>query len=59
MIVDRGRVEDSHHAVMEEDEGDGHQEGRPFLVEGQEPDHHEEMEVELDIAAGEMDEDGR
>jgi hypothetical protein len=43
---------------MQEHEADRDQKRGPLLIQGQEPHHHEEVKVKLDIAAGEMDEHG-
>src|SRR4051794_18246495 len=43
VLVDRLRGEDAHDAVMEDDVADREQERDPVLVQGQEPDHHEEV----------------
>src|SRR5439155_33350 len=45
--------------VMHGDEADGQQVRDPVLAEGQERQHHEEVEVELDVAARHMHEDRR
>ena len=58
VVVDRGWVQGPHDAMVDGDEGDGKQERLPVLVQGQEADHHKEMEVHLDEAAREVDEDG-
>ena len=57
MVVDRRRVQDTGDAVLQQHEGDGHQEDDPVLVKGDNRDRHEEVKVHLDVAAGEMDED--
>ena len=59
VVVHGLRIEDADHAVVHDDVPDGEDEGRPVLIEGQQPDHHEEMEVELDVAAGEVHEERR
>ena len=58
VVVDRGRVQRPHGAVVDGDEGDGKQEWLPVLVQGHEADHDKEVEVHLDEAAREVDEDG-
>ena len=43
--------------MLHDHEGDGEEEGHPVLVEGEDRHHDEEVEVHLDDAAGEVDED--
>ena len=59
VVEDRRRVEDPQHRVVQHHEGDRDQERQPALVEGDHPDHHEEVEVHLDVAAGEVHQDTR
>jgi hypothetical protein len=59
VVVDGPGVHDTHHAVVHEHEHDREQVGDPFLVAGEDGDHHEEVEVRLRAPAGEVDEDGR
>lgn len=59
MVVDLPRHESPRQSVVCDDEADGQQERHPVLVQGQYPDHHEEVEVHLDDPAGEMHEYGR
>ena len=59
VVVDRGRLERAHEPVVAEDEGEGQQVGEPLLVEGEDADHHEEVEVALDGAVHEVHHDGR
>ena len=59
VVVDRGRLERAHEPVVAEDEGEGQQVREPLLVEGENADHHEEVEVALDGAVHEVHHDGR
>ena len=59
MVVHAAGIEHADRAVVQDDEGDRAQERGPLLIQGDQRDHHEEMEVKLDHAAGDMDEDGR
>ena len=56
VVVDGGRVEHAHDAVVHQDEPDREQKRSPLLVQGHEPHHDEEMKVELDVAAGQVNE---
>jgi hypothetical protein len=47
------------HGVVDDDVAEGQPERQPVLVEGDNPDHHEEVEVGLDHPAGQVDDDGR
>ena len=58
MVVDGLRVEHADRPVMERHVGDGAEEGDPALVERDDAEHHEEMEVHLDVAAREVGEHG-
>jgi hypothetical protein len=59
VVVDRLGPEHADHAVVHGDEADREDVGDPVLAQGQEGEHHEEVEVELDVAPGEMHEDRR
>jgi hypothetical protein len=48
----------AHDAVMQEHDGDAHQVRLPFLVQGDDTDHHEEEEVRFRHTAGHVDEHG-
>ena len=56
VVVDGGRLEHAHDAVVHQDEPYREQKRSPLLVQGHEPDHDEEMKVELDVAAGQVNE---
>jgi hypothetical protein len=45
--------------MVDDHERDRHQERRPVLVQGQHPDHHEEVEVRLGDPTPQIDEHGR
>jgi hypothetical protein len=54
--VEHGRgVDHAKQPVLGDDVEQGEQERQPRLVQGQEPDDHEELEVRLDRAAGQVD----
>lgn len=57
VVVDAVGVENADRPVMEGDEAHGQEVDEPVLVEGDHPEHHEEVEVHLDHSAGEMDQD--
>ena len=59
MVVDGPWVEDPDDSVMEGDKRDRSEEGEPALIERDDAEHHEEVEVRLDVAAREMGEHGR
>ena len=54
VVVDRARSQRADQSVVDDDEPDRGEERQPVLIQGQDPDHHEEVEVHLDGAAGEM-----
>jgi hypothetical protein len=56
VAVDRMRLDDAEHAVVQDDVGDRQEERHPVLVEGQQADHHEEVEVRLDGPVPQVDE---
>jgi hypothetical protein len=58
VVVDRAGVERAERAVVEDHIADRQQEGQPVLVEREDGDHEEEVEVRLDLAAPEVDEEG-
>jgi hypothetical protein len=45
--------------VVDDHVGEGQPERQPVLVQGDDADHHEEVEVGLDHPAGQVDEHGR
>jgi hypothetical protein len=49
----------SEHAVVDDHVAEGQPERPPVLVEGDDPDHDEEVEVGLDDPAGQVDDHGR
>jgi len=59
VVEDLARVEQAGGAVVEDDVGDRQQVGEPLLVEREDGDHDEEVEVRLDPAVPEVDEDRR
>ena len=59
MVEHLARGQHSEHGVVEDDEADGDEERSPVLIERQDADHHEEVEVGLDEAAGEVHDHGR
>ena len=59
VAVDRVRLQDADHAVVQDDVADREEERDPVLVQREQPDHHEEVEVRLDDAAPEVDEQRR
>ena len=59
VVVDRGRLERPHEPVVAEDEGEGQQVREPVLVEGEDADHHEEVEMALDGAVHQVHDDRR
>ena len=59
VVVDALRGQHAAEPVVEHDVGDCDEEGDPVLVERQHADHHEEVEVRLDVAARQVDEDRR
>ena len=56
VVVDGGRLEHAHDAVVHQDEPYREQKRSPLLVQSHEPDHDEEMKMELDVAAGQVNE---
>ena len=56
VVIDRGAVQDAHHAVVQQDEGDRDEEREPRLVQRDHRDDHEEVEVHLDQPATHVDE---
>jgi hypothetical protein len=54
MGEDRGRRQVTEDAVVEDHVGERHPERHPVLVQGDEAHHHEEVEVHLDGAAGQV-----
>jgi len=54
MVVDRCAVEDPDQPVVEYDEAERDEKRSPILVERDDDDHHEEHEVRLDGAVGEV-----
>jgi hypothetical protein len=59
MVVHAPGVEHADHPAVEEDVEDGGQERRPVLVQRDDAHHHEEGEVGLDVAPGELDDHPR
>ena len=59
VVVDVLRRQHADDAVVHHDEADGDEEGPPVLVEHDHAHHHEEVEMGLDHAAGEVDQDRR
>ena len=59
VIVDGARGQHTGQTVMGNDIRDGEKEGNPVLVKSHHSDHHEEVEVRLDVASGDVDEYGR
>jgi len=55
--VDRSRVERADDPMLQDDEGQRQQERRPRLVQSEKGDHDKELEVRLDHASREVDED--
>ena len=58
VVVDGSWIENADDPVMEGDVRDRAEEGDPALVERDDAEHHEEMEVHLDVAAREVGEHG-
>jgi len=56
MVEDGGRRKRAKCSVMQAHVSQGHQERKPRLIEADNDHHHEEVEVHLDEAVGEMDE---
>jgi hypothetical protein len=59
MVVDRRRGERSRDSVVRDDVRERQEEGEPVLVEGDDGDHHEEVEMRLDHAAGSVNQQHR
>src|SRR3954469_15734157 len=59
VVVDGTRGERADDPVVHEDDGDGQAERHPVLVQGDDGDHDEEVEVALDGAAHQVDDDRR
>jgi hypothetical protein len=57
VVVHRRGVERAQGAVVEQDVEERQQVGEPLLVGREQRDHHEEVEVRLDPAVPEVDED--
>ncbi len=57
VIVDVHRPQHAHQAVVRSDVADGEEERQPILEQGEEDQHHEEVEVPFDVAAREVHED--
>ena len=54
-VVEHGRGrEDAQHAVVQYHVAEGQQEGHPVVVQPDHREHHEEVEVRLDVPAGEV-----
>ena len=59
VAVDRRGRDQAAEPVVDDDVADRHQERDPVLVERQDADHHEEVEVRLDVAVREVHEHRR
>jgi hypothetical protein len=59
VVVGRPRFEDAHGAVVQDHVADGNEIRQPLLVRSEDRDHHEEVEVSLDLAVPEVYEDRR
>jgi hypothetical protein len=59
MVEHVGRAQRAEHAMVDHHVGQGEPERQPVLVEGDDADHHEEVEVHLDHAAGQVHQDRR
>ncbi len=58
MVVHRRRLEHADRGVVDDGDPQCDAERHPVVVEGDHADHHEEVEVGLDVAAGQVDTDG-
>ena len=59
VVIDGGRIKRPEYAVVQDNETDRAQERQPVLIQGEDADHHEEMEVHLDHATAETDQHRR
>jgi hypothetical protein len=55
MVIDRRGLERAEDAMVQDDEADREEEGKPVLIERQDADHDEEMEVHLDHTTAQRD----